>query len=160
MAPHGQKTLSRPRRLKSAKKWMVTYRGKDLVRGYVKWFGVSRVCAILELRMLGVDIPDARLEQARRDEQGRATGNARRRQKHARRADIGEWDETFAFIVDYTEGGAPYGVTWEEIEEREALDARAETPPDPFRSLFPSTGRGVPRVNGIPVLDDDESLPF
>jgi hypothetical protein len=157
MADHGQKTLPRARRLKSAKKWMVTYRGKDLVRGYVKRFGVSRVCAILELRMLGVDIPDARLEQARRDEQARATGNARRRQKHARRAAIGEWDETFAFIVDYTEGGAPYGVTWEEIEK---LDARAQTHPDPFRGPSRSTGRGVPRVNGIPVLDDDESLPF
>jgi hypothetical protein len=62
--------------------------------------------------------------------------------------------------VDYTEGGAPYGVTWEEMEELEALDARAETPADSFRSPSRSTGRGVPRVNGIPVLDDDESLPF
>jgi hypothetical protein len=156
MAPHGQKTLPRARRLTSAKKWMVTYRGKDLVRGYVKRFGVTRVCAILELRMLGVDIPDASLEQARRDEQGRAAGNARRKEKHARRADIDESDETFAFIVDYTEGGAPYGVTWEEIEELEALDARTETPRGPSRSR----SRGVPRVNGIPVLDDDESLPF
>jgi hypothetical protein len=157
VSKHGQKQLTRARRLKSAKKWIASYRGHDLVRGYKKGFGVTDVCAVLELRMLGVEIADARLEQARRDEQSRATGNARRKQKHARRADFRESDETFAFIAGYTEGGAPYGITWEEME---ALDARMETPPDPFRSLLPNTGRHVPRVNGIPVLDDDESLPF
>ena len=117
---------------------------------------MSDVCAVLELRMLGVDIADARLEQARRDEQSRATGNARRKQKHAGR-EFGESDETFAFIAGYTEGGAPYGITRAEVK---ALDARTEMPPDPFRSLFPNTGRNVPRVNHIPVVDDDESLPF
>jgi len=117
---------------------------------------VTEVCAILELRMLGVDIPDARLEQAHRNEQDRAALRARRKQKNAGR-EFGRSDETFAFIVDYTEGGAPYGITWEEME---ALDARTETPPDPFRSLFPNTRRNVPRVNRIPVVDDDESLPF
>lgn len=30
-----------------------------------------------------------------------------------------ESDDTFAFIVGYTSGGAPYGVTWEEMEEIE-----------------------------------------
>ena len=30
-----------------------------------------------------------------------------------------EFDETFAFIAGYTSGGAPYGVTWEEMEEIE-----------------------------------------
>ena len=28
-------------------------------------------------------------------------------------------DETFAFIAGYTSGGAPYGVTWDEMEEIE-----------------------------------------
>ena len=28
---------------------------------------------------------------------------------------IFESDETFAFIIGYTAGGAPYGVTWEEM---------------------------------------------
>lgn len=27
-----------------------------------------------------------------------------------------EQDDTFFFIAGYTSGGAPYGVTWEEIE--------------------------------------------
>jgi hypothetical protein len=29
-------------------------------------------------------------------------------------------DETFAFIAGYTEGGAPYGITWEEAARLEA----------------------------------------
>jgi hypothetical protein len=45
---------------------MPTYRGKDLVRGYSRWFGTDRLCAILELRLLGVSIPEARLVDAQR----------------------------------------------------------------------------------------------
>lgn len=30
-----------------------------------------------------------------------------------------ESDDTFAFIAGYTSGGAPYGITWEEMEEIE-----------------------------------------
>lgn len=33
-----------------------------------------------------------------------------------------ESDETFAFIAGYTSGGAPYGITWEEMEEIERRD--------------------------------------
>jgi hypothetical protein len=114
---HGQKRLSRTARLRSAKRWLTGYRGKNLVRGYKKWFGVSDVCAVVELRILGVDIPDARLEQARRDEQARAPHRARQKEKYAPRPSIRDWDDEFAFIAGYTEGGAPYGVTWTEREE-------------------------------------------
>lgn len=116
MPKHGQKSLSRARRLKSAGKWLASYRGKNLVRGYKRWFGVSDVCAVVELRMLGADIPDARLEQARRDEQARATDRARRKEKHAAQLYPRDWDDEFAFIAGYTEGGAPYGITWSEWE--------------------------------------------
>ncbi|HEV3052929.1 MAG TPA: hypothetical protein VGX50_21660, partial [Longimicrobium sp.] len=97
-------------------RWLASYRGKDPVRGYRKWFGVDKVCAIVELRMLGVDIPDARLEQARRDQQARATHRARQREKYTARSSTREWDDEFAFIAGYTEGGAPYGITWDEWE--------------------------------------------
>ena len=114
MAVNGRKTLSRARRLQRAKRWLASYRGKNLVRGYKKWFGVNDVCAVVELRMLGVDIPDARLEQARRGEQARAAHRARQKEKYAPRPSIREWDDEFAFIAGYTEGGAPYGITWDE----------------------------------------------
>lgn len=79
--------MSRPARLQAAKHWLPTYRGGNLVRGYRKWFGVSDVCAVVELRMLGVEIPDARLEQARRDEQARARRQAQRRTFRAHRGE-------------------------------------------------------------------------
>ena len=117
MATRGRKTLSRARRLLSAKRWIATYSGRDLVRGYKKWYGVSDVCAVLELRMLGVEIPDARLEEARRNEQDRAALHARRKRQKTPRGEPGESDETFGFIAGYTEGGAPYGTTWDEMDE-------------------------------------------
>ena len=152
-----RKRWTRIQRLDAAKKWIPTCRGGDLVQRYKKWFGVTDVCAVLELRILGVDIPDERLEQARRNERDRAADNARRKQKRARPRTIRESDETFAFIVGYTEGGAPYGVTWEEMQ---ALEAQTEMQPAPFRTRFGGNPRDVPRVNGIPVMDDDDSLPF
>jgi hypothetical protein len=40
-------------------------------------------------------------------------------------------DEHFAYIAGYTEGGVPYGVTWEEMEaaEHSATAPRTGTPP-------------------------------
>jgi hypothetical protein len=64
--------LDRRARLQQAKAWIPTYRGKDLVRGYSRWFGTDRLCAILELRSLGVRIPEARLEQARQHRSSKA----------------------------------------------------------------------------------------
>ena len=107
--------MARAARLQAAKRWLPAYRGKNVVRGYRKWFGMSEVCAVVELRMLGVELPDARLEQARRDEQARATHIARQKEKHA--LSPREWDSEFAFIAGYTEGGAPYGITWDEWGE-------------------------------------------
>ena len=41
------------------------------------------------------------------------------------------YDANFAYIAGYTEGGAPYGVKWEEQEEieRHAAAAHSETHP-------------------------------
>lgn len=43
---------------------------------------------------------------------------ARRRSRAVQDAPLEpDSDETFALIVGYTSGGAPFGVTWEELEE-------------------------------------------
>lgn len=57
--------MSRASRLQSAAHWIKTYTGKDLVKGYAKWFGQDEVRAILEMRMLGIDISDDRLNKAK-----------------------------------------------------------------------------------------------
>ena len=52
-----RKRMRRPARLMAAPKWLPTYGGKDIVRGYARWYAVDRICAIIELRMLGVAVP-------------------------------------------------------------------------------------------------------
>ncbi|MEW5855485.1 MAG: hypothetical protein AB2A00_42320 [Myxococcota bacterium] len=74
--------MTRQGRLQSAKHWLPTYSGRDVVRGYSRWYGVSAVCAILELRLLGVHVDDTRLDQAKRAEEAKGT---LRIQKKARR---------------------------------------------------------------------------
>jgi len=107
----------RAKRLESAKRWVPTHSGRNPVRWYRKRYGVSEVCAVVELRMLGADIPDARLEEARRHERDRAALRARRKHPAARTEAFGDSDETFSFIAGYTEGGSAYGVTWEEMDK-------------------------------------------
>jgi hypothetical protein len=144
---HGQKRLSRAARLKKAKRWLARYRGKNVMRGYMKWFGVDAVCAVLELWMLGVDIPDARLERARRAQQARATHRARQREKYRARSSTSEWDDEFAFIAGYTEGGAPYGIRWDDEDEAPEHELARR----PAIDIFEQAAR---------LMNDDDDLPF
>jgi hypothetical protein len=59
-----RKRMNRTARLQSAKHWLPTYTGRDLVKGYRNWYGVSTVCAIMELRQLGIEVDEQRLIQA------------------------------------------------------------------------------------------------
>lgn len=58
----GRKRMRRPDRLHAAVKWRSGYGGKNIVRGYARWFGVDLLCALVELRMIGVSV-DADYEQ-------------------------------------------------------------------------------------------------
>ena len=53
--------------------------------------------------------------------QRKAKGHRRKKPKEV---PLPEQDDTFFFIVGYTSGGAPYGVTWEEmgLEPREEIE--------------------------------------
>jgi hypothetical protein len=57
--------MRREQRLQSAPKFITGYRGKRIVLGYARWFGVDRHCAIHELRLLGVEVPASEDEAAR-----------------------------------------------------------------------------------------------
>jgi hypothetical protein len=114
--------MTRNARLQSAKHWIPSYSGRDIVKGYRKWYGVDTVCAILELRQLGVGIPETRLSEAKRTEQ--TTAQRRREQRH-HAADVDllcDSDENFAFIAGYTANGAPYGIPWDEPEGTDDFD--------------------------------------
>lgn len=74
-----RKRMRRPARLMAAVKWRAGYGGKNIVRGYARWFGVDLICAIIELRMLGVTVDPEYEAQLRLTIAARATWHARRR---------------------------------------------------------------------------------
>ena len=57
--PPRHKRLTRQGRLQAAITWLRSYPGKNIARGYRKHFGVDSLCAIRELRLLGVAIDPA-----------------------------------------------------------------------------------------------------
>jgi hypothetical protein len=74
-----RKRMRRPARLQAAIKWRSSYGGKNIVRGYARWFGVDLLCAIAELRMVGVVIDPGYEEQVRLTISARAAARARAR---------------------------------------------------------------------------------
>jgi len=104
--------MKRPTRLQSAKKWLPTYSGKDPVRGYANWYAVDALCAITELRLLGIHIPEERWEQALKTQEEKATENRKRKEKREQEETdlFPDSDDTFEFIAGYTSGGAPFGI--------------------------------------------------
>jgi hypothetical protein len=114
--PPRHKRLNRPRRLQAAESWIKSYTGKNIARGYSKHFAVDAFCAIRELRILGVSI-DPAYEHA-----VLSSRVAQARKKRADSTIVSEFRTQeedyygFAFIAGYTAGGAPYGITNEEME--------------------------------------------
>jgi hypothetical protein len=114
--PPRHKRLNRQGRLQAGKAWLRSYPGKNIARGYRKHFGVDSLCAIRELRLLGVAIDPAY-------ERAVLAALSARTKKREREDEFLISEESyfrFAFIAGFTAGGAPYGIT---IEEAEALAA-------------------------------------
>jgi len=116
-----RKRMTREARLSCAKDtgWIDKYEGKRIVKGYRKWFGVDSLCAIVELRLLGVAISDD-YETSVRNSIPSAAEARKKRRTEKKRDEFEEYpdsDETFAFIAGYTPAGLPYGTTWEELED-------------------------------------------
>jgi outer membrane receptor for Fe3+-dicitrate len=110
-----KKSLARTERLKKAGKWLKSYPGQKPVKAYARHYGVDKICAIKELRMLGVEI-SVEYEKAISN-----TIDAIYRQKERRKMEREqkcdppfESDENFAYIAGYTSGGAAYGISHEE----------------------------------------------
>ncbi len=103
----------RPQRLQTAKSWLLTYTGKNIMHGYQKDFGVDWKTAFTELEMLGVEISPTYKETVLRALETQLT--ARREKAAQKKANpLAEFQNvTFAFIAGYTPGYALYGITWE-----------------------------------------------
>ncbi|MDP4147033.1 MAG: hypothetical protein Q8936_21595 [Bacillota bacterium] len=113
------KRMKRDSRLQAAKSWMDKYNGKNIVHGYSNHFGVSKLHAVKELQLLGINISLDYIEQLKRSEEELRKAKMARKYKMKQynegKTEL-ESDERFYYIAGYTKGGSPYGLTWEEME--------------------------------------------
>ena len=120
--PPRRKRMTRPARLESVKAtcWVERYSGKDIVKGYARWFGVDLLCAVNELRLLGEEISVEREKQLLVAIEARAAARMHRGKEGAHtefetfHADCN--DELFC-ITGYAWQGMPYNEKWEEAGE-------------------------------------------
>lgn len=111
-------------RLQAAKKWIPTYTGNQIIKGYRTWFGVDLACAVRELRCLGVKLDEQYISAAMKSWEQQIALRRKKKEEKANKAKELPFDsdENFYFIAGYTSGGAPYGVTWEEAEADHLID--------------------------------------
>ncbi len=112
------KRMKREGRLKAFKYWIPKYEGENIIKGYSNDFGVNKLCAIKELEMLGYNFKLEYIMQVK--ESLKAHEKLKQEYKLGKKQseNVNDYiysDETFYFIAGYTSGGAPYGVTWEEV---------------------------------------------
>lgn len=76
------------------------------------------MCAIIELRMLGFEISEDRLNKAKEKIADKAEARRKRKeQQQEPEALYNDCDENFYYIAGYTSNGVPFGVTWEQMGE-------------------------------------------
>lgn len=103
-------------RIARARNWLPTYEGTKIVRAYRDKFNVDTICAVRELQEIGYQFEVGYVDNLLKAETARI--ERLRISKEEKRLSEGnnDWqDDRFYFIAGYTSGGAPYGVTWEEM---------------------------------------------
>ena len=111
--------VNRKKRLVSARKWIGTYSGKNIVKGYSKKFAVDKRCAIKELRLIGVEISREYEEQVIKSINIQTqTREAFKKQNEDELFSSCEFEsnEDFSMIIGYTSNGFPYGLTHNDTE--------------------------------------------
>ncbi len=111
-------------RLEKAKKWLDDYAGSNVLKDYRKKFALDRMQALRELQMLGLTFTEEQIAKEKQAVQARIQQEqAKKARRRAKRKAAKEGvplfhpdqDDHFFYIAGYTSGGAPYGVTWEEM---------------------------------------------
>lgn len=117
--PNRHRTLKRETRLEIATTWIKNYKGNHLVKAYSKHFALDKLSAVNDLKLLGIHVSEKYIKELK------ALARAQEKKKLKLKEDKlfnSDSDETFFFIAGYTSGGAPYGVTWEEMEGNEKIE--------------------------------------
>ena len=114
------RTLKRKDRFRQASRWISGYTGKNIIKGYRKHFKVHPLCAAYDLQMLGIEISESRIQQLKKDvencrKQNDTDGSLKNSKDSRLYNPYPCSNEYFYYIVGYTSGGAPIGITWEEM---------------------------------------------
>ena len=118
-------TRARRERIKEAKKWFALQKITEedrILQAYRKQFHVDRICAMRDL--CAMKVLSAEKQAAYENELNNSVEKlAKKRERKKTKDELSgfeDWqDENFFFIAGYTSGGAPYGVTWEEMAKSE-----------------------------------------
>lgn len=119
-----KKRMPQAERLEKAKKWLASYEGNNPLKDYRKKFATDRMQTLHELRLLGLTFTEEQIAEEKRAVQVRIQQEqAKKAKRRARRKAAKEppsplhsdQDDRFFYIAGHTSGGAPYGVTWEEM---------------------------------------------
>lgn len=118
-----KRSLPQSIRLERAKKWLETYSGENVLKDYRKKFATDRMQTLQELQLLGLTFTEEQIAKEKRAVEARRQQElAKKRKRKLRRQEKKhpypahpDQDDHFFFIAGYTSGGAPYGVTWEEM---------------------------------------------
>ncbi|MGG4166312.1 hypothetical protein ABEW00_02340 [Rossellomorea vietnamensis] len=102
--------------------WTQEYKGdENIVKVYSRKFGLNLKNSMKELGSMGVTISNQDKEEVRNTLRKREEEKERKRMKKKAREleDSFDSDDTFAFIAGYTDGGFPFGMTHEKMDEIE-----------------------------------------
>jgi hypothetical protein len=126
--------MKRAARLPAARHWLDSFRGKNVIRAYARWFGVDWLCAIKELRLLGVTLDESyvrRLQVTVANARGKKQPDdgAVRQLLDDRYGEL--WGEDFSYIAGRTSAGIRHGVPWDDDETRDPASSIDRDPEDP-----------------------------
>ena len=107
-------------RMEQAKSWLETYDGEHIIKAYSKFFGLNLKNALKEVDLVGAEISSQEREYTKELIKKRKQEKEQKKEKRRvakEQYEFEDYDDTFAFIAGYTEGGVPFGITYEEMEE-------------------------------------------
>lgn len=136
-----RKRMRRPARLADARQWLSTHQGENVVGAYERWYGVDSLCAITELRLLGVPISEENEALVRDSIDRRTKARVAKRMAKQRGTttpaprydpyeDVDPVEQSWDWDGEDGDGDASTG--WDDVSLDSGYDAMADLAPDRF----------------------------
>lgn len=115
----GNKKARHDARIRMARQWFAAYKGteKHIVHAYREKFKVDVLTALDDLGKIGALTPE-QIDRKRQAEEKRIARMWLEKEEQELQDFYDRFPDSndqFFFIAGYTSGGAPYGVTWEQM---------------------------------------------